>query len=172
MTLSLDELNRLPKSEAADLFRSCCGASQWVNLMVKGRPYKTVDSVLAAADTAWKAIGPEAWREAFSHHPRIGQTKGGAAQTDLAKKFSVSEQAKVRLASSSIHDQMSLVNTAYEATFGYIYITSATGKSAAELLGLARRRLRNDPETELGVASAEQQKITALRLRKLFDAET
>ena len=61
-------------------------------------------------------------------------------------------------------------NREYERKFGRIYLVSATGKSADELLTLLRARIQNDPETELRVAAAEQAKITRLRLVKMFDS--
>jgi len=61
------------------------------------------------------------------------------------------------------------VNKEYEQRFGYIYIVCATGKSAAEMLEVARERLENAPEVELRIAAEEQGKITRLRLAKLLD---
>jgi 5-hydroxyisourate hydrolase/2-oxo-4-hydroxy-4-carboxy-5-ureidoimidazoline decarboxylase len=60
-------------------------------------------------------------------------------------------------------------NRAYEEQFGYIFIVCATGKSAAEMLGLLEARLPNDPDSELRIAMGEQAKITAIRLNKLLD---
>ena len=57
----------------------------------------------------------------------------------------------------------------YENNFGYIFIVCATGKTAEEMLSLINERLKNDPETELLIAANEQNKITRLRLEKLFD---
>ena len=48
-----------------------------------------------------------------------------------------------------------------------IFIVSATGKSAAEILDLLHARLQNDPASELRVAASEQARITELRLRRL-----
>ena len=61
------------------------------------------------------------------------------------------------------------MNRAYEKRFGHIYIVCATGRSAEEMLALARERLRNDPGNELRIAAEEQRKITRLRLDKLLD---
>jgi OHCU decarboxylase len=171
MTVTLDELNALPASEATDLFLSCCGSSAWAKEMVKGRPYSSVGKLLDTADQTWSAATPDQIREAFAHHPRIGETKAAATQSDLAKQWAMAEQAKLKLASSNVHDQMTLVNSAYEARFGYIYIVSAMGKSADEMLELARKRLRNDPERELKLAAGEQGKITRLRLKRLLGTE-
>jgi Uncharacterized protein conserved in bacteria len=130
-----------------------------------------VGKLLDAADRTWSAATPEQIREAFAHHPRIGETTAAASQSETAKAWSKSEQSKLNLASSNVHDQMSLVNSAYEARFGYIYIVSAMDKSADDMLGLARKRLRNDPERELKIAAGEQGKITRLRLKRLLGAE-
>ena len=61
------------------------------------------------------------------------------------------------------------VNAEYERRFGYIYIVCASGKSADELLAIARGRLGNEPEKELRVAAEEQRKIMQLRLAKLLE---
>ena len=60
-------------------------------------------------------------------------------------------------------------NREYQARFGYLYVVCATGRTAEEMLALARGRLANDPGTELAVAAGEQEEITRLRLEKLLD---
>jgi 2-oxo-4-hydroxy-4-carboxy-5-ureidoimidazoline decarboxylase len=52
--------------------------------------------------------------------------------------------------------------------FGYIFIVCATGKSAKEMLEMLRKRLPNSPEVEIKIAAREQNKITHLRINKLF----
>ena len=61
-------------------------------------------------------------------------------------------------------------NRAYEERFGHIYLVCATGRSAAELLGILRERLRNEPEAERQVMRDELRKINELRLTKLIGA--
>src|SRR5205809_926207 len=58
-------------------------------------------------------------------------------------------------------------NVTYEERFGHVFLISATGKRADEMLSALRGRLSNDPATELRVAAEEQAKITRLRLDKL-----
>ena len=58
-------------------------------------------------------------------------------------------------------------NRAYEDKFGFIFIISANGKLAEEMLSLLTLRLLNDPENEIRIAMEEQNKITRLRLKKL-----
>jgi OHCU decarboxylase len=69
---------------------------------------------------------------------------------------------------ASTQNELAAINRSYENRFGHIYIVCASGKSAEELLAIARSRLSNDAEAELRVAAEEQRKITQLRLKKLF----
>ncbi len=64
--------------------------------------------------------------------------------------------------------KLAALNQAYFDKFGWIFIVCATGKSAEEMLSLLQARLPNQPEDELRIAAAEQNKITLLRLRKLL----
>ena len=61
---------------------------------------------------------------------------------------------------------LAAVNRAYEDRFGYVFLICATGRTAAEMLSIARERLTHDPATEIRIAAAEQAKITALRLER------
>jgi OHCU decarboxylase len=70
----------------------------------------------------------------------------------------------VASANAGVLDQFAQANQAYLDRFGFIFIVSATGKSAEEMLQLLRDRLGNDRATELRIAAEEQAKITALRL--------
>jgi len=61
-------------------------------------------------------------------------------------------------------------NRAYARKFGYVFLICAAGKTSEEILDALRRRLPNDPDTELHVAAEEQRKITRLRLEKLLES--
>ncbi|HMA21191.1 MAG TPA: 2-oxo-4-hydroxy-4-carboxy-5-ureidoimidazoline decarboxylase, partial [Gemmatimonadaceae bacterium] len=78
------------------------------------------------------------------------------------------EQAAARSASTSTQQQLDEINRAYEKKFGHIYIVCATGKSAEEMLEIARKRMSNDADSELHAAAEEQRKIMQLRLGKLL----
>jgi len=165
---TIRELNTLPADRAAELFRSCCGAERWVKTMVARRPFVSAEAVLGQADDVWGSLDPEDWREAFSHHPRIGEQSSAVPHGARAAAWSSREQSGVVTATTQVQTELAAVNRDYENRFGYIYIVCASGKSAGELLSLARERLANDPATELGVAAEEQRKITRLRLQQLF----
>src|SRR2546429_179385 len=77
------------------------------------------------------------------------------------------EQAGADGAAEATLTALAQENRAYERRFGHVFLISATGKTAAEMLGALRRRLTNDPATELRLAAEEHAKITRLRLDKL-----
>src|SRR5439155_18292293 len=94
-------------------------------------------------------------------HPRIGDR--GATTTDWVR----SEQAGADGAAEATLAALAQENRAYEQRFGHVFLISATGKTADEMLGALRGRLTNDPATELRVAAEEHAKITRLRLDRL-----
>lgn len=73
-------------------------------------------------------------------------------------------------ANDDVRQMLATVNREYEMRFGFVYIVNATGRSAIEMLALARTRLSNDAETELQIAAGEQLQITRHRLEKLLNA--
>ena len=157
--MTVEELNGLSDDQVRGVLHSCCGSSRWVTSMIARRPFASEESLIAGANEAWDEAGPDDWREAFSHHPRIGDKVSGKE---------AAEQAGAQSASTSVKDKLADINRAYEIKFGHIYIVCASGKSAEEMLEMAQDRLHNDAATELRIAAEEQRKIMELRLRKLF----
>lgn len=128
--------------------------------MVARRPFESTEAIIDAADHEWHATTEPDWREAFAHHPRIGDRR--------ATGWAGGEQARALSAEESVQDQLAAANQEYEDRFGHIYIVCASGRTAEEMLADARARIDNDPATELRIAAAEQHQITQLRLRKLL----
>lgn len=154
--MNIADLNALPESEALEKFHACCGSSRWATKMTQLCPFESREVLLAAADEVWKSLGPDDWREAFAHHPRIGERATGTAAT---------EQSGMRTAADAVRAELARANREYEERFGYIYIVCATGRTADEMLEILKGRLSNHPETELKVAAEEQRKITQIRLK-------
>ncbi|MGI8547969.1 MAG: 2-oxo-4-hydroxy-4-carboxy-5-ureidoimidazoline decarboxylase [Gemmatimonadaceae bacterium] len=169
MTVSVAELSAMSDDRATELLTECCGASRWVAAMVARRPFESRRAILSEADGAYASLAPSDWLEAFSHHPRIGERMSAVAQGERGSTWSVGEQAGIDRARDDVRDELAAANREYEQRFGYIYIVCATGKTADEMVSLARARLLNEPETELRVAAEEQRKIMHLRLEKLVD---
>ena len=166
--VSVAVLDAMAEPQAAALLADCCGSLQWVSGMLARRPFGSCAAVFSAADEIWRSLDASDWREAFSHHPRIGERQSAVRQTERGSAWAAGEQSAVGRAGDETRAALAGANTEYERRFGYIYIVCATGKRAEEMLVVARERLRNDPEAELRIAAEEQGKITRLRLEKLL----
>lgn len=143
---------------------ACCGSARWVDRMMRRRPFGNTDALLAAAREEWFSLEPEDWLEAFRHHPRIGDGEALHARFPVSGHLSASEQQGVHGASVEVLEALENGNRAYEDKFGFIFIVCATGKTAAEMLGLLRARYSNARAHEIRTAASEQAKITELRL--------
>ena len=162
-------LNDLPRDEAESAFLDCCGSTEWARRMADLGPFPMLENLFETAETVWFALSPADWREAFVAHPKIGSKKPAPGQKARAADWSSGEQSGMQVADASVSDQLADANRLYEAKFGFIFIVCATGKSADEMLAICRARLGNSAETEMRIASREQQKITEIRLTKLLE---
>ena len=140
-----------------------CHSRKWATQVAAGRPYDDVDSLLVAADKTWMALEPQDWLEALDAHPRIGERGGKSAE------FSKQEQAGVGNAGQDVQAAIAAGNAEYEERFGHVFLISAAGRSAEEILAALTDRLGNDPDTELRVAAEEHRRITRLRIERLLE---
>jgi len=155
-------VNSLFGQAAVRFFYSACSSPAWVDDMIGRRPFTTAASILDEADHVFGSLDEPDWLEAFAGHPRIGERGDETANR---------EQAGAASASRETIRELIDVNRSYEDKFGFTYIVYATGKTADEMLAIARDRLGNDRETEIANAAAEQRKITATRLRRMLCQE-
>jgi allantoicase len=160
--MRLDYLNSLYEEAARGFFFTTCVARTWVEEMVTGRPYSSVDAVLRRAGAVFDDLEDDDWLQAFAGHPRIGE-RGGETENR--------EQAGTASASREVLRELVDVNRRYEEKYGFTYIVYATGKTATEMLSIAKERLDNDRPEEIAVAAAEQRKITETRLRRMLCQE-
>jgi 2-oxo-4-hydroxy-4-carboxy-5-ureidoimidazoline decarboxylase len=135
------------------------------------RPFASLALLQDSAARVWMGLGREDWLEAFSHHPRIGDTSptpatptAPAAAGDMSRR----EQSGMAGASENVRRTFVALNREYEARFGHVFLICATGKSADDMLSHLRRRINNEPATELKNAAGEQAQIMRLRLEQLI----
>ncbi len=157
--LRLLYLNSLFDEEGRRFFNSACASQAWIDQMMAGRPYPGVDSVLTTASSAFETLAESDWRDAFAGHPRIGER---------GERVANREQRGTAGADQSILAELAEVNSAYERAHGFTYIVYATGKTAEEMLSIARSRLGNETEVEIANAAGEQRAITETRLRRML----
>ena len=129
--------------------------------MADGRPYRDLDALVDAAERAWSDLEPSDWAEALAGHPRIGE-RGGASPAASER-----EQSAVQRAPAHALVRLAEENRRYEARFGHVFLISAAGLHANDILAELRKRMRNDPVTEARVAAAEHRKIARMRLEAL-----
>jgi 2-oxo-4-hydroxy-4-carboxy-5-ureidoimidazoline decarboxylase len=137
--------------------------------MAARRPFPSMELLLTRAEECWNGLSHEDWKEAFSHHPRIGDVGKLREKFAATAEWASKEQSGVAQATDEVLQSLAAKNHTYEKKFGYIFIVCATGKSAAEMLDLIEERIGNDPGTEIRIAADEQSKITRLRLDKLCE---
>jgi len=146
----------------------CCGSTRWVEAMIAQRPFGSSKHLYDCASDCWRTLRRDDWLEAFSRHPRIGEAPGKRALDAAERRWAEKEQSGAAAAGGPVRADLAEGNGEYEARFGYVFIVCATGKSGEEMLRLLRMRLKNEPEVELAVAAAEQEKITRIRLERVL----
>lgn len=165
MNAKLAEWNAAGETEAMQAMLACCGARRWAQAMVAARPVANVAELSATADRVWNTMSESDWLEAFACHPRIGERK--AVHTSAqSTAWSRQEQSSVSEAETRVLADLAEGNAEYEKRFGFTYIVCATGKSAAEMLAILKRRLESSREAELREAAEQQRQILQIRFGK------
>ena len=158
---SIDEFNSLPHDEAESKLYECLANRRWADELASKRPFADATSLIAAAWIALNALTDEDWLAAFRAHPRIGEPGGGAPEA------SAREQSRAMEASTATLAALATENRQYEERFGYVFLIRASERTGAEIVSELRRRMKNDPATELAEARRELTQISQLRLERL-----
>jgi OHCU decarboxylase len=158
----LDRFNRMPQAEAEQRLHMSFASTSWASRVAAGRPYSDFGKLLDACESAWSELGPDEWLAAIKGHPRIGESGGHAPKSSEREQRGVSAAPPETLAALAVE------NRTYEARFGHVFMISASGLTADDVLAALRQRLRNDPVTETELAAGELRKITRLRLERML----
>jgi allantoicase len=155
-------INALPEADRARLFHQCATSQRYARALAAKAPFADMDALSRASIACFSNLEESDWNEMFQGHPRIGERK--------PDRLAMLEQKGMDAATPSQRAELAAVNEAYEQKFGRIYLVCATGKSAEELLRLAKLRLAGEPAEELENARTAQREIASIRLRKLLRA--
>ena len=167
--ITLKELNEFSEKEAFTKLEECCVSTKWITAMVSARPFSSEEGLINKAASIWfDDCDITAFKEAFTGHPKIGDVKSLQEKFAHSAAWAGNEQAKVEEATIETIEALTNTNEEYEAKFGYIFIVSASGKSATEMLAIVTARLLHNVDDEIYVAMNEQHKITVIRLAKLI----
>src|SRR6476659_6699882 len=100
--MTLAELNNIPKPALVEFLQKCCGSTAWVENMAAQFPIATAENLLAEATTEWNKLSEADWREAFTHHPKIGgDVEALRAKFASTSTWAEGEQSSVKQASQA-----------------------------------------------------------------------
>jgi len=149
---SESEPGRAGAQNLEGLLYGCLASRRWARAVASGQP----------ADEAMDALTDEEWLEAMRAHPRIGE-RGGDAPASSER-----EQSRAMESLAETKAALAAENRSYEERFGHVFLIHASGRSGEEILAELRRRMDNDPATELEEAKGELRKIVHLRMKTVL----
>ena len=168
--ITLNQLNSLSEQDAFSKLEQCCVSKTWIDNMVNSRPFSSEDELIKKAASIWyNQCSVDDFKEAFTGHPKIGNIESLKERFAHTSAWASNEQSKVEEANLETIEALAKANKLYEDKFGYIFIVSASGKTAEEMLAIVNSRLNHNVEDEIYVAMNEQHKITVIRLVKLIE---
>lgn len=165
--VGLKSFNELDRAAARSALRPCVDIDRWIDAVVDGRPYSSVQDAVRAGQVA-----AEPWTEsevdgALAHHPRIGDRAKGP---DLEATLSRSEQSGVDSTDAQVQAALLAGNRAYEERFGRVFLIRAAGRSSGEILDALNARLLHSPDEEIAVVAQQLREIAVLRLEGVLSS--
>jgi OHCU decarboxylase len=137
------QLNSLTDEELIGKFFNCCGCNSWVKLMLKLKPFHSVENILDEGNNCWWKLNEEDWKTAFLAHPKIGEKKLDE------NSWEKDEQSGINNSAFNVLEKLKRLNLEYEIKFGFIFLICASGKTAEEMLAALEERIQNDAITEV-----------------------
>jgi 2-oxo-4-hydroxy-4-carboxy-5-ureidoimidazoline decarboxylase len=163
---ALEQFNTAPAGTVQEALHACCASRAWVARVAAGRPYRSRQELLDAAELGCRELADADLEEALAAHPRIGDRAAGAS---TEARWSRQEQASVSGSDDRTRAELREANVAYEERFGRVFLIRAAGRTPAQMLAEARRRLANDPATERREVAEQLGQIARLRVGKLLE---
>lgn len=163
--MDISSFNALEPNAAAAVLQPCADIDRWVETILGARPFASIDDLLACAQMAANPFTQAEIDAALARHPRIGErAAGSSAEAALSR----GEQSGLNL-DEQVADELLAGNRAYEERFGRVFLIRAAGRSSEEILAELRRRMGNDPATELTEVDGQLRAIALLRLASAFN---
>ncbi|MDH2443293.1 2-oxo-4-hydroxy-4-carboxy-5-ureidoimidazoline decarboxylase [Amnibacterium sp. CER49] len=140
---------------------------RWIDELVAGGPYASVDELVAAAESAAATLSDTEVDEAAASTSAAGErvASDGTSAVRVAQ-----EQAGLERSEEGADAGVSRGAEVYRQRFGRTFVIDADGRTQQDLLDELQRRLKNDPADEAAEAKAQVARIAARRLRALFEA--
>lgn len=163
--MDISDLDRLDDDAARAVVTAWAAVPRWVEGVLDGRPYDSVDDLAAAADRSARTWTDDEVAAALADHPRIGERPVGDGASAAASRV---EQSSSADADTATAEALRAGNAAYETRFDRVFLVRAAGRTAADILVELERRLDNDDATERAEVADELRAIALLRLERTF----
>ncbi|KTR95302.1 OHCU decarboxylase [Microbacterium testaceum] len=163
--MHLHDFHALDDADATATARVWADVPGWVDALVAGRPYASVEALASYAGDLAAAWSPDDLAAALHAHPRIGAKVSGEGAEAAASRR---EQGSMASADDDDIAAIAAGNAAYEERFGRVFLIRAAGRTPGEMRAELERRLTNDPTAETIEATRQLAEIALLRLRTTF----
>ena len=163
-------INAMDRAAFVQKFGGIFENSPWVAEKAwEKRPFASLDDMHAAMVAVAKSAPATRQLALLQAHPDLA---GKEAQAGTMTASSVAEQASAGLNALSPAEfaELSALNAAYKAKFGFPFIIAVRMHSKEGIFFEFKRRLQNDTQTEFANDLQNVYIITRLRLNKLLDA--
>ena len=172
-TLTLEQLNTLPLSEAVRLLDGLYEHSPWiVEKALQQRPFVSLAAFKHGMVQVVAAAGREPQLALLRAHPELA---GKAMVDNSLTTESTNEQSKAGLThcTPAEFDKIQRLNAEYNARFGFPFILAVrgprgTGLSKAEIIATLERRVQGHPDFELAECLRNVHRIAEIRLNDKF----
>ncbi len=176
MPLTLDQLNALPKAQAAAHLQGLYEHSDWIaEQALEQRPFLTPAALKLAMVKVLNAAGREAKLALIRAHPELA---GKAMVSNTLTAESTDEQSRAGLTHCTPEQfqRIQQLNAAYNAKFGWPFILAVrgprgTGLSREHIIQTFERRLQNLPDFELDECIRNIHRIVEIRLNDKLGLE-
>src|SRR5689334_7804013 len=109
--MRLEDFNKLEEAAMREELLKCCGSIRWANLMLRAYPFVSLADMKNKATMIWhEQCTEEDWLEAFSHHPKIGDSKSLQEKFASTKEWAGNEQSGLQSASENVIEELAKGN--------------------------------------------------------------
>ena len=148
-------------SEARRRLEAALGVRRWVEEVVAGGPYPTIEALAAAVEAAGADLTDEEIDEAVARPPSTGASEAsglppgeGLDRTDEGTDAAIARGDEV-----------------YEQRFGRPFLLRTGGLGRQEVLDELQRRLKNDPADEAAEVKQQLREMAVQRVSAVFGDE-
>ncbi|WP_232549708.1 2-oxo-4-hydroxy-4-carboxy-5-ureidoimidazoline decarboxylase [Propioniciclava soli] len=161
---SLAAPRALPQANALrSLLLTCARIPRWADAVLAEAPASASEARAVAERLSWGWTWAEV-EAALATHPRIGE-RPPVTDADADSALARREQAGV---GDTLAADLHAANVAHEQRFGHVFLIRAAGRSGAEILAEARRRLALDAASERRETTDQLREIALLRLEGML----